>query len=758
MYLPGTLQGRERDSTDAIFIGQNQKKASRRQEEYFLTSTDVECDGAILQSLQRFHRDHSRTVGHDHLTETRQTMLNHRKRAVIAASAIAWSCAIAQQAEARVTRFVVEQRGPYLGGASWGNAGPYELLRGTATMEVDPTDLRDSSIVDLANAPRNSRNNVEFSTQFAIAKPVDMARSNHKIFHAINNRGNNLEGLLTATTPAQVAATTAGYAMSQGYVVVDAGWEGDVVPTPTRLVATLPRATLPNGDPITGPMRYQYYDRANGSFTTNLEGTAGFLSYETNDTNTASATFTVASSASGPKTPIPASRWAFGSCPTGPASLVPSTTDLCYFDGFDNSKVYEIIYQAKNPIVMALGFATTRDVASFLRYAAADDTGAANPLGGGITRAYAAGGSQTGGYLRDYVYLGFNEDESGRKVFDGVIPWIAGTDRVHLNVRFADPNTYSEQDRQHDYLQTSYPPFTYAIATDPISGFRDGILKRPGTDPVVMQIDSQTEFWQLHGSLNVADGLGNAVPIPSNARLYYVGNTAHGFANSSFLTPATGTNVNCSNATPGTGLTWFTLRAALRNMDDWVDRGIAPPASNYPSLLDGTLVPLGVAATAFPAIPGKGFPTVVDTYEQLDFGPQFTNIGGIITNQPPISGASYAIYVPKSDGDGTDLAGVHQIESRVPIATVTGWNIRGPAHRGPDLCSLSGSVFPFAATAAQRAATGDPRPSLQERYVDHMTFVGIAKRAAADLVSERFLLPEDAAQAAIGAYLSNVLK
>src|SRR6266853_937797 len=621
-----------------------------------------------------------------------------------------------QASEARVVKFDVEQRSPFVGGADWGNVGPYELLRGTAYLEVDPRDPRDAVVVDLENAPRNAQGLVEFSTPFLIVRPVDARRGNHKIFYAVNNRGNNLEGLLTATTASQVAGTDAGYALTKGYTIVDAGWEGDAVATSTTLIANLPRAREANGGPIIGPMRYEYSDRVSGSYTTNLEGTAGFRSYEAADTNTAHATFTVSDSEYGPKTVIPPDRWTFGTCPTGRASLVPDTVDLCYFDGFDNTKIYALIYQAKNPIVMGLGFATTRDVASFLRYETRDDAGNPNPVGIAITRAYAAGGSQTGGYLRDYIYLGFNEDEAGRKVFDGIIPWIAGTDRVFINVRFADPNTYSEQDRQHNYLQSSYPPFTYAVTTDPISGIHDGIMHRPRTDPLVMQVDSQSEFWQLHGSLNVVDGVGHPVAIPDNVRLYFVGNTAHAFISGSFLFPTPGTAPLCSNPTPGSGLNWETLRATLRNMDRWAvgngqdngqgngqgnSQGTEPPKSNYPSLLDGTLVTLAAASAAFPNIPNVSFPTVVDTYELLGFGPLFDSHGGILTLQPPVNGPSYAIRVPKTDGNGIDLAGVHQIESRVPLGTSTGWNIRSPAHRGPNLCVLTGSYFPFATTKAE---------------------------------------------------------
>lgn len=680
-----------------------------------------------------------------------------RKWLPILAIGALFATAAIQPSEARVVKFVVEQTTPYLGGVSWGNAGPYQLLRGTAYMEVDPRDGENRVIVDLDDAPRNAAGMVEFSTPFLVLKPADMSRGNNKIFYALNNRGNSLEGLLSATTQEAVAVTDAGEAMERGYTIVDAGWEGDLIPTATQLGANLPVAQE-NGQPITGTMRYEYYDRAAGTFTTNLEGSPGFQSYPAADTDTSHATLTVRDEENGKRVPIPASQWAFGTCPTGKASLVPDPVDLCYFPGFDNAKIYELIYKAKNPIVLGLGFATTRDVASFLRYSTHDNYGNPNPLGKGIKRAYAAGGSQTGGYLRDYVYLGFNEDENDRQVFDGVIPWIAGTDRVLINVRFADPNAYSEQDHQHDYLQNSYPPFTYAVTTDPLSGIHDGILKRPHTDPLVMQVDSESEFWQLHDSLNVANGLGRAVDIPWNARLYYVGNTAHGFVQGGFLSPVPGSSTLCADPTPGSGIGWETLRASLINLDKWADDGILPPASNYPSVTNQTLVDLDDAADAFPAIPGYKFPTVYNTYELLHFGPFFNSLGGVLTIVPPALGPVYATLLPKSDRLGIQLAGVHPIEARVPLGTSTGWNIRRPGHRAPNLCSLTGSYFPFAITKAQRQASGDPRPSLQELYGNHDGFVNAVKHAAHELVEARFLLREDAEADIDVAQASGILK
>ncbi|HWM71150.1 MAG TPA: hypothetical protein VNO35_31570, partial [Steroidobacteraceae bacterium] len=319
---------------------------------------------------------------------------------------------------ARLTRLVITQTVPLAGGVAWGSTGPYERLTGTAYFEVDPNHPRNAVIVDVDNAPRNSHGMVEFSTQFMIVKPVDMSLGNHKLFYRVNNRGNN--SLLAAQTAAQVGANDVYLRM--GYTIVDAGWEGDVLPTPTKLVASLPIATNKDGSPIVGLMRVEYSDRTiplTGTFSMNLEGNAAFRSYESADTNTARSTFTVRDTVNGSKMLIPSDRWAFGRCPTGQASLVPSSFDICYFDGFRNNKLYELIYSAKNPIVMGLGHATTRDFASFLRYRAQDDAGTPNPLGPGIRRVYADGGSQTAGYLRDFMYLGFNEDESHRKAFDG---------------------------------------------------------------------------------------------------------------------------------------------------------------------------------------------------------------------------------------------------------------------------------------------------------------------------------------------------
>ena len=667
--------------------------------------------------------------------------------------------ALPQVTEAKVVRFVVEQRAPFAEGATFGETGAYERLTGTAYCEVEPNDPLNAVIVDLDLAPRNARGHVEFSTPFFILKPVDMSRGNKKIFYTANNRGN--DALLNAKTKADVGLND--LPLRMGYTLVDAGWQGDIVPNAAKLVANLPIATQPDGSAIVGRMRVEYNDRnmtRDGAFTLNLEGNPEFRSYESADTNPAHSTLTVRDAVDGRRMPIPPDRWAFGRCPEGRKSLTASTFDICSFDGFRLDKLYELIYPAKNPIVMGLGFATTRDVASFLRYDLRDEAGNMNPLAAGGARSirlvYATGASQTAGYLRDLVYQGFNEDESHRKVFDGIIPTIAGTIRVFINVRFADPNVFAAQDVTHDYLLSSYPPFTYAVTTDPISGIRDGLLKRPATDPLVFHVDSATEFWQLYASLNVIDAAGQRVPIPQNVRLYFNSSTGHGFTTSGLLTPPPGQLARCANPTPTA--TAEVTRALLVAMDAWADRGVEPPPSTYPRVDDGTLVPLADAVRAFPAIPGSKAASLVNELDLLNFGPAFGRTGGVITLQPPLVGHAYPMLVPKPDADGLDIAGIRSMQIRVPLGTSTGWNVRAAGHREPTLCGLTGSFIPFAKTKAERTASGDPRRSLEERYTDRNGLVRAVERATRELVEKRFLLQEDADRFVAAAKASDVMQ
>jgi hypothetical protein len=681
-------------------------------------------------------------------------------------------CAVAlpRPSEGRVVAFVVEQRRSFAGGMQFGSAGAYERLDGTAYMEVSPSHPLNTVVVDLDKAPRNARGMVEFRAPFFILKPVDERRGNHKILYGINNRGNKqtlgywnfVPSGPGINDPITLADAGDGFLMRLGYTIVDAGWQGDVAPGAARMFPNLPVATQPDGSPIVARVRIEYSDRtipAGGTFTLTLEGSTAFTSWPAADTNTAHSSLTVRDSLDGAKVPIASNRWAFGRCPSGAASLVPSTTDICLFDGFRADRLYELIYPARDPKVMGLAYAVTRDVGSFLRYQAQDDAGNPNPLAlaasnVGIRRSYSFGSSSTGMYQREFLYLGFNEDESHRRVFDAA--WIhkPGTHRLFANVQFADPNTYSRQDDRHDFLSTSVPPFSHAVTTDPISGVRDGILKRPASDPLVFQTDTSNEFWEMKASLYLADGVGRPIELPKNLRVYHLSSFQHSGNNP---TPFPGAPGMCRYPT-NPNFHGPTLRALLLALDGWADRGIEPPGSEAPSVRDGTLVTLQEAGEAFPRIPGVEFPTVMNELEVLDYGPGFGPVGGFLSVLPPLRGASYQMLVPKPDRDGIDAPGIRPIETRAPIGTNMGWNVRAPGNRSPNLCGLSGSFIPFATTKAERLANGDPRKSLQERYKSHAGYVEAVAKAAQDLVHERFLLQEDATTFIQAAQASEVLR
>ena len=345
--------------------------------------------------------------------------------------------AVSGAADARVVRLVVEQRRPLAGGASFGEAGQYERLDGRAYFEVDPRDPRNAVIVNLDRAPRNARGMVEFSSTFYILKPVDIARGNGKVLFGLNNRGNSIElarfniiPRYTGSDPRPAALEAGdGFLMKHGYTFVDVGWQGDLAPARNVLVPTLPdRPSGRRQRRLSRPSRIEYSDRnipPAGAFSLTLEGSAGIsLLRGRRHRSRPRLAHRPRQRRRNEDERSRAGRWAFGTCPTGQASLKPTASEICLFDGFKADKVYELIYPAKNPIVMGLGHATTRDLASFLRYERAGRGGHRQSAGVGRRRARrparlrAAASSQTGIYLRDYVYLGFNEDETGRKVFD----------------------------------------------------------------------------------------------------------------------------------------------------------------------------------------------------------------------------------------------------------------------------------------------------------------------------------------------------
>lgn len=638
----------------------------------------------------------------------------------------------------RITRLVIERiESPTFEGRAFGAVGAYEKLVGRAFGELDPRHPLNAGIVNLDKAPRNAAGMVEYDVDVYILKPVDMARGNRTLFYEVVNRGNKglrfNVGAAGGNDPTTAAHAGDGFAMLQGYTLVWSGWQGDVLPGNNRLTARFPVARNPDGSPIRRWIRTEFIFQ-NPAFSVPVSfdrESRDIRPYAAVEESMAEASLSRRPGPDAPAELIPREEWSFARCPDG-VEATPSATDVCLPAGFSPDFIYELIYEAQDPMVMGIGFAATRDLVAFLRY----DTTPANPLvqrGGRVGQApvqwaIGFGSSQSGRFLKDLIYQGFNQDTAGRRVFDGAIPHISGSRKTFTNDEFAMPGRFSTAVEGHHYPGDQFP-FTYETLTDPISGLTDGVLARcraQGACPKIMHWDSGTEPWQARSSLVVTDPLGEMeVAIPDNVRLYYFASTQHG----PVARPERGICQQLSNPLPYQD----TQRALLVALQDWVAKGVEPPPSRFPRLSDGTLVP--PEELAFPTIPGVRFTGKFNHLFLMDY-----------TEQPPrhVPGAEYRVLLPAVDADGNEVGGIRAAGLQAPLGTYTGWNLRAAGYMEDEPCYLSGSFIPFATTAEERLAAGDPRPSLEERYGSHRGYVQAVAAAAQGLVAERLLLAEDA--------------
>jgi Alpha/beta hydrolase domain len=508
-------------------------------------------------------------------------------------------------------------------------------------------------------------------------------------------------------------------------------------------VLNVPVATN-HGKPIVNKVRSEIVVDKKGVKSQPLSGDERVKSYEAATRDKSQAMLTVRENSYGRRIPVQSSEWEFAACVkdprTGKETVKPSAKDLYLRSGFKPGHIYEFIYPAKNPLVLGLGFAVVRDLVSFLRFELKDRAGRPNPLKArkkatGISHAYAWGRSQSGRFLRDFVYHGFNEDESRRKVFDAMAPHVAGGGRLYLNYEFARPVTSSQQ--HTNQLDPELFPHAYNIIKDAQTGRRDGILKRPKTDPLVFHTQTSTEYWQKRGCLAHTDGKGNDIALPEKVRIYVIASAQH---NSPFGSePEKDSSQFQVNPLPAGDV----LRALMVSLDLWVTKGIAPPPSQYPTVKEGTLVEPRPRRIRFPNIPGVRFAGLHNRQLFLDYGPKILR-GKLDLHPPRTNGGEYTILVPKVDRDGNDVAGIRLPAIQVPIATYTGWNLRPRGLAEGELAGLLGSFVPFPKTKAKRRKTGDPRSSIEERYRNRADYVSQVSRAARILVEKRYLLPEDA--------------
>lgn len=677
----------------------------------------------------------------------------------IAALAVGSLLAMPRAADARITRIEITETAPAFGGAEFGGTGRYERLRGRAFGEVDPTHPANSIIQDIALAPRNVRGMVEYETEVDILRPADAARGNGVLFFDVVNRGSRrLLALYNGATRVDNSDAGDGFLMRRGYTLIFFGWQPDLTAGDNRVTMRVPVARNSDGSPVTGLVRSEIVvpvatpavNLSAGNFTAQFH-----TSYPTASRDNRTAfpdgflpRLTVRTRETDARTEIPNARWSFADCPTGQAPQ-PSDTRICLEGGFQPGRLYELIYRARDPLVLGLGYAAMRDLPAFMRHARTDDAGRPNPVFRLGATTLIHGTSQSGRNMRMFLHLGFNRDEAGQRAYDGMIPHIGGG-MAAMNIRFAHPGrAWGEQ---IDHLYPAYDfPFAYARVTDPITGRTQSVLDRceaTNTCPRIIHAATALEIWEGRQSLGLTDPLGERdLPEPANVRTYIMVSTQHSAPSNIHPTQLAAPTVCEYPSNPNTHLQ--TMRALIVALTEWVQRDRPPPPSAHPRIADGTLV--RPDQVRFPSIPGVAFRRTTNPLRVLDHGPGYNpaDLTGVISNEPPPEGPrDYTLLVPQVDADGNDLGGIRSISVQVPRATLTGWNyFREDRFGGGGFCNLQGSAFPFAATRTERERMNDPRPSLEERYPTREAYVAWVRQAATRLVALRFLLEEDAAAA-----------
>jgi hypothetical protein len=574
----------------------------------------------------------------------------------------------------------------------------YEKVVGRLHLAVDPKHALNRVIVDLNKAQTGSDGRVEFSADFYMLKPL--SGGNGAVLVDIVNRGRLTFGHFNAPAPTTDPIGD-GFLMKRGFTVVALGWEFDVAAGNDRLRLDAPIPT-DNGKPITGTASALFVPDGRDAMVVNALG-----GYKPLDPDTQDSVLTVRDSLSSSATTIPRSQW-----------TITSTNRVTIVGGFGPGRMYELSYKAANPPVAGLGFAAVRDVVSWLRSGAEEMMPA--------KYAYAFGESQSGRYLREFLYEGFNTDERGSRVFDGMMVHIAGAGRLDLNSRWSTPveccSTYA----------TSFP-FSIQAQKDPVSGLTEGLLdndRARSNQPKLFLTNTGVEYWSSGGRAaalthTTPDGARDLAQ-PDNVRIYLMAGTQHGTGP---FPPVHGNGQELLNPT---NQSWV-LRALLVAMDSWVRNGIQPPASRHPQLDQGTLV--DASRIAFPSIPGVHSPSALTAGARIA-NPFLKDGAG--------TGAHLRLLVPQVDVDGNERSGIRLPEIAVPLATYTGWNFRAPAVGAPDhLYPLLGSYIPFARTKAEREERRDPRPSVAERYPTREAYLAKIRAVTSDLVKDRYLLPQD---------------
>ena len=657
-----------------------------------------------------------------------------------------------QQVFGEVVRIEITSRLVFADGKNFGDVGAYEKIRGHLYYTVDPNNPANAHIVDLKLAPRNEDGMVEFEGTFVLLKPLDLSKGNHRLLYGVNNRGNLLMlGLLnnaqSSNNPSRLEHAGNGFLMRQGYSLLWSGWNWDVRPGNYRLQIKLPIATE-NGKSITQKIAAEIVLSTNRSdIKSQPLAWGGSRCYPVVDMNDNSKTkLTVRDTPRGRRKETPRDQYRYARVMRN-GSIVPDSTYLYLESGFQSGKIYELIYETKNPRVVGLGLASVRDALSFFRFETEDNFGTQNPLAVPTSgnkfkpdteKAYIFGMSQSGRFITHTIYEGFHVDESGRMVFDGARIHVAGGGKGGFNHRFAQ-TTHHPSHLEGNYMPADFFPFNYAPQQDPLTGKSGDVLaiaKKLGKIPNIIITNNALEYWTRSASLIHTDVTGTKdAPVHNKVRIYMTNGAPHGNARSRRMSIYEHPT-NTLNHSP-------VLRSLLVALDRWVTEGIEPPPSRYPRIDRNELNSAANHKKRFPKIldlrhPGKNLQP-----PRVNYGERFWS-EGFFSIVPPEMGESYVTLVPNFDEDGNGIGGIRLPELQVPLGTYQGWNPRKAEFGAPEyLGRFAGSFWPFSKTEEERRRTGDPRPSIQTRYPTKQIYVDKVRAAVNKLIRQGFLLEED---------------
>lgn len=637
-----------------------------------------------------------------------------RIRAALRAGIVVVGLLAAGGARAEIVELRIERAEPFADGAIFGDAGRYQRMTGIARGELDPRDPRHAGIVLLDRAPRNERGRVEYEIDVFLLAPVE---GSDVLLYDVTNRGakvalgffDEASGAMSPelNDPRSLEHAGNGFLLRRGYALVWSGWDPTVTSERHGMTVRFPVAAGEEG-PLRGRVRDEF---SFGIFPTEIPPVAR-LSHPALRDEPAELHFRRLERDRPRRLPDEAWVW-------------KDDRHIALREGsFEPGALYDLRYTAQGPPVLGIGFAAVRDLISFLRFETKDGAGRPNPLRGRTAPrprfALGVGVSQSGRFLRHFLDLGMNRDLADRRVFDGLLPYIAGAGKVFANHAFGQPTRTAGQHMARLYPENWFP-FAHGPVADPLTGAESGLLRGDATDPRVIEVNTSTEYWHKGASLLHTDPLGRRdLAPPSSVRLFLIAGTEHA-GGLIFRDAACANRGNPHRPNAA-------LRALLVALEEWVRDGRTPPASRVPRLTDGSLVPL--EKLRFPPLPGAA---VADRMNRI-------RLPGDWVDPPAEDGEVYGALLPQVDADGNEIGGLRLPPIAVPLATYTGWNVFASGYPAPDLCGRSGSHLPLPV----RLDPADPRVPIRERYPTHADYVARVREAADALVTERLLLPEDA--------------